>query len=135
MSYAPYLIPPMSVSLSIHPSTDRLHMYGEPNAAYVLTVSVLSSTHRVSSSAYSLSGHISISISPSTSFLNRRRTAHYLLQSLSLTFDGQTEIFSPIIGYSAVRLCSATRELIASEDPLELTNEGQEDFEGKCTSD
>ncbi|EKM82481.1 hypothetical protein AGABI1DRAFT_68132 [Agaricus bisporus var. burnettii JB137-S8] len=106
----------MSVSLSIHPSTDRLDMYGEPKVT----------------SAYSLSGYISISLSPSSSFFSRRRTARYLLQSLSLTFDGQTEIFTPIIGYSAVRLCSVTRGLVSSEDPLELSNEGQEDSEATC---
>lgn len=83
-------------------------------------------------SAYSLSGHVSISLSPSSSFFDRRQTARYLLQSLSLTFDGQAEIFTPTIGYSAVRLCSVTRELAPSEDTLELTNEGHEESGEPC---
>ncbi|KAF9448871.1 hypothetical protein P691DRAFT_799834 [Macrolepiota fuliginosa MF-IS2] len=106
----------MSVSLSIHPHSDHLDLYGEPDK----------------SSAYSLSGHITVALSSSTSFFDRRRTARYLLQSLSLTFEGQSEIFTPSTGYSAVRLCSVTRELVPSDDMLELSNEGREDSKEPC---
>jgi len=56
----------------------------------------------------------------------------YLLRSLSLTFEGQSEIFTPVLGYSAVRLCSVTRELVPWENPFELSNEGHEESE-PCT--
>lgn len=84
------------------------------------------------SSAYSLSGHVSISVSSSYSIFERRRTARFLLQSVSLTFEGQSEVITPKIGYAAVRMCSITREL-APEDPVELNNEGHEDDDEPCT--
>ena len=46
------------------------------------------------SSAYSLSGVVTISVSSPYSLFERRRTAKLLLQSLSLTFEGQSEIFT-----------------------------------------
>ncbi|KAF9053087.1 hypothetical protein BJ165DRAFT_1413393 [Panaeolus papilionaceus] len=106
----------MALSLNIVPADSTLNLYGEPD----------------STSAYSLSGHVALSLSSPFSFFEPRRTARVLLQSLSLTFEGQTEIFTPATGYSALRLCSITHELAPSE-PIELTNEGHEDSEEPST--
>ncbi|KAJ7582992.1 hypothetical protein C8J56DRAFT_791780 [Mycena floridula] len=106
----------MSVSLDIVPLSDVLEVYGEPD----------------SSSAYSLSGHISVTLEPSAfSFLESRRTANVLLESLELTFEGQTEIITPATSYSALRLCSITRQL-APEQGIELSNDGHEDATEPC---
>ncbi|KAF8891216.1 hypothetical protein BD779DRAFT_1610576 [Infundibulicybe gibba] len=105
----------MSVAIQIHPLSNTLDMYGEPDP----------------SSAYSLSGHVTISVTSSYSLFERRRTARLLLQSVALTFEGQSEIITPTVGYSALRLCSITREL-APGDPVELNNEGHEDSDEPC---
>ncbi|KAH6918397.1 hypothetical protein BKA70DRAFT_1366646 [Coprinopsis sp. MPI-PUGE-AT-0042] len=86
----------MSMLLSIHPVSDSLEMYGSPDK----------------NSAYSLSGVVTIS------------DARLLLQSLSLTFEGQSEIYTPSTGYSSLRLCS-----------IKLSNEGHEDDEVPCKWD
>ncbi|EDR07259.1 uncharacterized protein LACBIDRAFT_298980 [Laccaria bicolor S238N-H82] len=100
----------MSVSINIVPSSSRLHMFGDPDPL----------------SAYSLSGHVSISLSSPYSFFSTRRTARVLLESVSLTFEGQSEINTPETGYAAIRLCSVSRDVAPSE-PMELTNHGHED--------
>lgn len=84
------------------------------------------------SAAYSLSGHIQISLSSPTSFFDSRRSVAVLLQSLSVTFEGQTELVTEDTGYSAFRLCSITQELVDGE-PIELNNEGHEDSASPCT--
>ncbi|KAF7323121.1 hypothetical protein HMN09_00092300 [Mycena chlorophos] len=99
----------MSVVVDVVPTTESLDLYGEPS----------------SRSAFSLSGHVCISISSPYSVFDRRRTARILLQSVQLTFDGQSEVITNALGYSPLRLCSITRELV-TEGPLELSNEGQE---------
>ncbi|KAF8643826.1 hypothetical protein AX16_008844 [Volvariella volvacea WC 439] len=100
----------MSVSIDICTVSESLDLYGPPDP----------------SAAYSLSGHVSISIRSPFSLFERRRPVRLLLQSLVLTFEGQTEIITPRIGYSGLRLCSVSREL-APVVPLELSNEGHED--------
>ncbi|TFK42358.1 hypothetical protein BDQ12DRAFT_271601 [Crucibulum laeve] len=100
----------MSVAITIHPLLEDLDMYGQPD----------------STSAYSLSGHVSIAVSSPYSLWERRRTARLLLQSLSLTFEGQSETYTPRTGYSGMRLCNITRDLV-TYGPLELTNEGHEE--------
>ncbi|KAJ7156953.1 hypothetical protein C8R43DRAFT_1065257 [Mycena crocata] len=100
----------MSVSIDIVPLTSSVDMYGGPDK----------------SSAFSLSGHVSIALSSPYSMFERRRPARVLLQSVLLTFDGQTEVITTALGYSPLRLCSISRELISS-GPLELTNEGHEE--------
>ncbi|CAK5277338.1 unnamed protein product [Mycena citricolor] len=105
----------MSVSVDIVPLGSSLDMYGEPR----------------SSSAFSLSGHVSISLSSPYYVFERRRAARILLQSISLTFDGQTEVVTNGMGYSSIRLCSITRELLPS-GPIELSNEGEEEDEEPC---
>jgi hypothetical protein len=85
------------------------------------------------SSAYSLSGHVSISLaSPSSLFGGQRRAIRLLLQSLTITFEGQSELITPEFGYAPLRLCSVVRDL-APIEPLELTNEGHEDSDKSCT--
>ncbi|TEB26566.1 hypothetical protein FA13DRAFT_1019838 [Coprinellus micaceus] len=109
----------MSMSISIHPVSTSLEMYGEPDA----------------NSAYSLSGVVTISVSSPYSLFERRRTAKLLLQSLSLTFEGQSEIFTHASGYTGLRLCSVTKELVASSEGIEFTNEGHEDDNEPCQWD
>ncbi|KAK0463895.1 uncharacterized protein EV420DRAFT_1113295 [Desarmillaria tabescens] len=105
----------MPVSIDIVTLAPTLDMYGDPD----------------SSSAYSLSGHVTVSLHSSNSIFERRRTTSFLLQSLELTFEGQSEIVAPDIGYTGVRLCSITRQLAPSES-LELSNEGQEESHAPC---
>ncbi|KAJ7775115.1 hypothetical protein B0H16DRAFT_1303920 [Mycena metata] len=100
----------MSLSIDIVPLAPSLDLYGEPR----------------SSSAFSLSGHVGIALSSPYSVFERRRPARILLQSVLLTFDGQTEVFTEKLGYSGIRLYSKTVDLAPSE-PLELTDEGQDE--------
>ncbi|KAA1469335.1 hypothetical protein DENSPDRAFT_598193 [Dentipellis sp. KUC8613] len=107
----------MAISIEIFPLSSTLDMYGGPDA----------------SSAYSLSGHVSISLSSPATLFERRRAVRLLLQSLVITFEGQSELVSPSTGYSAVRLCSISQEL-APNEPLELSNEdGLEESDAPCT--
>lgn len=109
----------MAVVLDIRPFSDTLFMYGEAN----------------SSSAFSLAGHVNISIPPTKSFLNRSRpTTRLLLRSLVITFEGQSEVITPVTGYAPVRLCSVSQELIRG-DPIELSNEGLEYSTSPCSWD
>ena len=80
--------------------------------------------YKIASSAYSLSGHVSITLRPSKF---RRTPARYLLQSLVITFDGQTELVAPDTGYTPYRVCSVTKELAPQNPLFELNNES---FEG-----
>lgn len=83
-------------------------------------------------STFSLSGHVSVSLTSSSSlFVRRRPTTRVLLQSLTVTFEGQSETLSPATGYAPIRLCSITRELLSS-DPVDLSNEGHEDSDKPC---
>ncbi|KAJ3546828.1 hypothetical protein NMY22_g1894 [Coprinellus aureogranulatus] len=109
----------MSMSISIHPVSTSLDMYGEPDA----------------NSAYSLSGVVTISVSSPYSLFERRRTAKLLLQSLSLTFEGQSEIFTHSSGYTGLRLCSVTKELLPHNESIEFTNEGHEEDNEPCRWD
>ncbi|KAG1877715.1 hypothetical protein DFJ58DRAFT_712412 [Suillus subalutaceus] len=107
----------MPVSIDIIPFSDSLELYGEPDF----------------SSAFSLAGHVSISLSsPSLMFQRRRSTTRALMQSLTVTFEGQSEIITPDIGYAPLRLCSITRELVNGE-PIDLSNEGHEDSNKPCS--
>ncbi|KAF9500538.1 hypothetical protein BDN71DRAFT_1139422 [Pleurotus eryngii] len=93
----------MSVSISVHPSSDGLVMYGEPDAT----------------TSYSLSGHVEISVSSSSSFFCGSRPVSLLLHSLVLAFEGQCEIASTQTGYAGARVCSITQELVPGA-PIEL---------------
>lgn len=106
----------MTVSIEIVPYADTVEMHGEADR----------------NAAYSISGHVSISLSSSAFLFDRRRAHHLLLRSLVITFEGQSELVSVETGYSAVRLCSVTQELVQGE-PVELSNEGQEDSDKPTT--
>lgn len=107
----------MPVSINIVPFSDSLELYGEPDF----------------SSAFSLAGHVSISLSsPAFMFQRRRSTTRALMRSLTVTFEGQSEIITPDIGYAPLRLCSITRELVNGE-PIDLSNEGHEDSNKPCS--
>lgn len=105
----------MALSIAVIPDSPTIDICGE-----------LATT-----SAYSLSGHVSVSLQSSFSLFDRRRTARLLLQSLVITFEGQSELVTPETGYSAVRLCSLQQELVPDE-PVELSNEGFEDSTQPC---
>ena len=81
------------------------------------------------SSAYSLSGHVSVTLHPSKF---HRKTVRHLLQSLVITFDGQTELVTPDTGYTPYRICSVTKELAPQNPPFELNNESLEDSGRPC---
>ncbi|KAH8117186.1 hypothetical protein DFH11DRAFT_987895 [Phellopilus nigrolimitatus] len=100
----------MTITVEIHPSSSSVYMFNEPET----------------STAYSLSGHVSVSLSSSASFFEKARAEKVLLRSLKLTFEGHSELIMPETGYSASRLCSMTREL-APAQAMVLTNDGQED--------
>ncbi|KAG7092725.1 hypothetical protein E1B28_009054 [Marasmius oreades] len=97
----------MAVSIEIVPFSSNVDMYGKADAGF----------------AYSLSGHVSVSISPSCFAFKRYRKTDLLLQSLELTFEGQNEMHSDAMGYSSARLCRITKELVPQE-PVLLSNEG-----------
>jgi hypothetical protein len=82
-------------------------------------------------SAYSLSGHVTISLTSSTSLFEWRRVTRLVLQSLVITFEGQSELITARTGYVPIRLCSVTREL-APGDGVEISNEGHEDSGKPC---
>lgn len=118
----------MSVSIDITPLSTSLEMYGEPDTSSVCFGIAYrrASLTFIFRSAYSLAGHVSISLTSHSSMFETRRAAHLLLQSLTITFEGQSEVVTHEIGYAPLRLCSFTRELVSS-DPVELSNEGHED--------
>ncbi|KAF5373734.1 hypothetical protein D9758_000757 [Tetrapyrgos nigripes] len=98
----------MSISIDIVPLSDSVDMYGEGKTL----------------SAYSLAGNVVISMSTPYLFFNR--PSKVLLQSLQLIFEGQSEVWAPGVSYAATRLCSITRELVPSGEPVLLSNEGTE---------
>ncbi|KAF5389880.1 hypothetical protein D9757_003575 [Collybiopsis confluens] len=102
----------MSISIAIVPLQKSLHMFGDPDR----------------SSAYSLSGHVAIKLS--SQFLSRK-FSKVLLQSLELVLEGQSEVSTPDIGYSAIRLCSSTTELVTS-GPILLSGDGDECLSEPC---
>lgn len=88
--------------------------------------------HHTIRSTFSLSGHVSVSLtSHSSLFVRRRPTTRILLQSLTITFEGQSETLSRATGYTPIRLCSITRELLPIE-PVDISNEGHEDGDKPC---
>ena len=61
----------------------------------------------------------------------RPRAVRLLLQSLTVTFEGQSEVIISQFGYAPLRLCSITHELAPSE-AIELSNEGHEESNKPC---
>ncbi|ESK86735.1 hypothetical protein Moror_15184 [Moniliophthora roreri MCA 2997] len=105
----------MTVEIEIVPSSSTLDMYGKQD----------------SFSAYSLSGHIVLTLSSSSSIFGWTRKSKLLLQSLELTFEGCSEVCGPTIGYAATRLCYITQEL-APNEALALTDDRQEQSNEPC---
>ena len=62
----------------------------------------------------------------------RRKPVRYLLESLIITFDGQTELVTPETGYTPYRICSVTKELAPQNPLFELNNESLEDTGRSC---
>ncbi|THH27051.1 hypothetical protein EUX98_g7137 [Antrodiella citrinella] len=91
-------------------------MYGEPDR----------------SAAYSISGHVVISMSSRSSFLQRKHALRLLLRSLVVTFEGQSELLTPETTYSAFRLCAISQEL-ALGGAIELSTEDNDDIDKPCT--
>jgi hypothetical protein len=56
-----------------------------------------------------------------------------LLESLTLTFEGQSELLIPSAGYCPLRLCAESHEIAPAGGPFEFTNEGHEDSNEPCT--
>ncbi|KAI0273419.1 hypothetical protein BC834DRAFT_207232 [Gloeopeniophorella convolvens] len=106
----------MAIKLDIIPSSSSLDILGQPDQ----------------SAAYSLSGHVSISLTSSHSIFERRRAVRILLQSLVITFEGQAELVAHESGYAPARLCALSKEL-APKTTVELSNEGDEDGDRPCT--
>jgi hypothetical protein len=77
------------------------------------------------SSAYSLSGHITIAASASSSILGLSRSSPHnlLLTSLELTFEGQSELVLPEIGYAPFRILSLTEQLVVPAQPVQITTD------------
>lgn len=76
-----------------------------------------------------MSGHVSVTLHPSKF---HRKTVRYLLQSLVITFDGQTELVTPDTGYTPYRICSVTKELAPQNPPFCLNNESSESSDKPC---
>ncbi|KAF8321594.1 hypothetical protein DL93DRAFT_2093600 [Clavulina sp. PMI_390] len=95
----------MSVRLEIIPLARSLDMFGTPHT----------------STAYSLSGNILITISPPSpsSFLTftPSHPPSVRLKSLSIVFEGKTECLSPVLGYHPLRLCRVEKLLIGLARP------------------
>ncbi|KAI0080555.1 hypothetical protein K474DRAFT_1704623 [Panus rudis PR-1116 ss-1] len=98
----------MTISLTIVPFADSVDMYGDVDR----------------SAAYSLSGHVVISVSSTQSLFDYGQKHHLRLQSLVVTFEGQSELITEETGYSAVRLCTVSQECVP-EEAVELTGEEQ----------
>lgn len=76
-----------------------------------------------SSSAYSLSGYVSVRYTPSTSFgLARQPPQDLFLTSLELTFEGQSELIINGLGYVPLRTVTVSKELISSKKPVQITS-------------
>ena len=102
--------------------TRKSSCYHSPSRFY-LTVSTF---HRV---AYSLSGHISLSLSSTSIFgYGYGRPSQLFLSSLVVTFEGQSEMIAEETGYAAIRLCSISQECVPGE-PIELVTS---DDSGTC---
>ncbi|KAI0647549.1 hypothetical protein C8Q79DRAFT_926031 [Trametes meyenii] len=95
---------PCKVELDVLP-LDSVDMYGEPDK----------------NSAYSLAGHVEVKLTPPTSLLYDPPATEerFLLESLVLTFEGQSELLSPNTGYAACRIIEFSQELIQGE-PVEI---------------
>jgi hypothetical protein len=79
-----------------------------------------------------LSGHISISLASEKYLFEPCRPATLVLQSLTVTFEGQSEVITARTGYASLRLCTVTRELVPKDETIEISNEGHENPDESC---
>ncbi|KAI8982858.1 hypothetical protein BD414DRAFT_87015 [Trametes punicea] len=95
---------PCKLQLEVLP-LDSVDMYGEPDKT----------------SAYSLSGHVEVKLTPPTSLLYDPPPSEerFALESLVLTFEGQSELLCPETGYASCRLIEFSQELIQG-GPIEI---------------
>ncbi|KAI0820212.1 hypothetical protein BC628DRAFT_1413256 [Trametes gibbosa] len=95
---------PCKLDLDVLP-LDSVDMYGEPDR----------------NSAYSLAGHVEVKLTPPTSPLYDPPASEecLLLESLVLTFEGQSELLSPETGYGACRIIEFSQELLQN-GPVEV---------------
>ncbi|KAF8344086.1 uncharacterized protein EI90DRAFT_3010898 [Cantharellus anzutake] len=99
----------MSIKLEIVPLSSRLEMHGSVQT----------------SSSYSLSGHLLLSIPPFASTpinADPARPPSLRLTSLNITFEGKCESVSPQLGYAGTRLCRVSKNLIGEggREPITL---------------
>ncbi|KAH9848888.1 hypothetical protein C2E23DRAFT_841980 [Lenzites betulinus] len=95
---------PCKLELDVLP-LDSVDMYGEPDR----------------NSAYSLAGHVEVKLTPPTSLLYDPPASEerLVLESLVLTFEGQSELLSPETGYGACRIVEFSQELLQN-GPVEV---------------
>ncbi|KAI0283083.1 hypothetical protein BGY98DRAFT_1094026 [Russula aff. rugulosa BPL654] len=118
----------MSIKLEIHPPLLHwiyLVRLTHRKSVFFSTMVGHLNSKRMCRSAYSLSGHISLSLTRSSSLFERRRPVRILLRSLVIAFEGQAELVTQEASYSAMRLCTISKELV-SKTTIELSNEGHE---------
>ncbi|RPD66650.1 hypothetical protein L227DRAFT_560016 [Lentinus tigrinus ALCF2SS1-6] len=95
---------PSKLELEVLPF-DHVDMYGEPDK----------------DAAYSLSGQVAVTLVPSLGWFCDAPPVEerFLLESLVLTFEGQSELVSSQTGYASCRIVEFSEELITS-GPVEL---------------
>ena len=79
-----------------------------------------------------MSGHVSISLTSRTSLFEPCRPTRLILQSLKVTFEGQSEVITARTGYVPLRLCAVTHELVPKDEVIEISNEGHENSGKSC---
>ncbi|KAG9019554.1 hypothetical protein FRB90_000462 [Tulasnella sp. 427] len=117
----------MPFTLDIIPHVPSLDMYGSARSSTAYSLSgeiVLTLTS--SSSSSSLFGGSSTG-SPASGPSSRPTTIY--LSSLNITFEGRTEILSHNCGYAPFRLCQVEKDLVSASSsdgkPIALSNKGQ----------
>ncbi|TBU35464.1 hypothetical protein BD311DRAFT_3203 [Dichomitus squalens] len=111
-SLASFTMVPSKVDLEILPF-DSIDMYGQPDK----------------DAAYSLSGQTVVKLVPPTSWFcseTPQGDECFLLESLVVTFEGQSELVAPQTGYASCRLIEFSKELI-TEDPIVIRHSWSED--------
>ncbi|KAI5899540.1 uncharacterized protein SCHCODRAFT_02605416 [Schizophyllum commune H4-8] len=103
----------MVANVEIIPHSETIHMYGPPDT----------------NSAYTVSGVVRITPTSSSYFFERHQPRQITLQSLVVTFEGQSETLTPTHGYRSVRLCTTSRQLVPNE-PIHLTNDEHDSSDG-----
>ncbi|KAI1791656.1 hypothetical protein LXA43DRAFT_888698 [Ganoderma leucocontextum] len=100
-SLTSFTMAPSKIDLEILPF-DSVDMYGEPDR----------------DAAYSLSGQILVKLVPPTNWFCSdvsQADESFLLESLVVTFEGQSELVAPQTGHAACRLIEFSKELITDK--------------------